>query len=42
MHSSGVARIETSAGGVIVRWQGEIPHVLLIRDGYRQWGFPKG
>ncbi len=40
--AGGVARIETSAGGVIVRWQGEVPHVLLIRDGYRQWGFPKG
>ncbi len=36
------ARIETSAGGVIIRWQGEVPHVLLIRDGYRHWGFPKG
>ncbi len=36
------ASIETSAGGVIVRWHGEIPHVLLIRDGYRHWGFPKG
>jgi len=36
------ARTETSAGGVIVRWQDEIPHILLIRDPYKHWGFPKG
>lgn len=38
----GGARTETSAGGVIVRWRGAVPHVLLIRDSYHQWGFPKG
>jgi 8-oxo-dGTP pyrophosphatase MutT (NUDIX family) len=38
----GRAEIETSAGGVIVRWQGEVPYVLLIRDPYEHWGFPKG
>lgn len=38
----GRARTETSAGGVIVRWRGAVPHVLLIRDSYQQWGFPKG
>jgi len=36
------AEIETSAGGVIVRWQGTVPYVLLIRDPYKHWGFPKG
>ncbi len=38
----GRARIETSAGGVIFRWHGEAAHVLLIRDRYQHWGFPKG
>ncbi len=36
------ARIETSAGGVIVRRNGGEPHVLLIRDPYANWGLPKG
>jgi 8-oxo-dGTP pyrophosphatase MutT (NUDIX family) len=36
------ARIETSAGGVIYRWRDGDAYVLLIRDGYRHWGFPKG
>ena len=36
------AVVETSAGGVIYRWQSGTPHVLLIRDRYRHWGFPKG
>lgn len=36
------ARIETSAGGVIYRWREGVPHILLIRDGYAHWGFPKG
>lgn len=36
------ARVETSAGGVIYRWRGEVPHILLIRDSYQHWGFPKG
>lgn len=34
--------METSAGGVIYRWRGDTAHVLLIRDSYRHWGFPKG
>ena len=38
----GNARIETSAGGVIFRWHGGGAHVLLIRDRYQHWGFPKG
>lgn len=36
------ARIETSAGGVIVRRGGGEPRVLLIRDPYANWGLPKG
>jgi 8-oxo-dGTP pyrophosphatase MutT (NUDIX family) len=36
------AVVETSAGGVIYRWQSGTPHVLLIRDRYHHWGFPKG
>ncbi|NUQ19371.1 MAG: NUDIX hydrolase [Gemmatimonadaceae bacterium] len=34
---------ETSAGGVVFRVPvGEEPLFLLIRDSYRNWGFPKG
>ena len=33
---------ETSAGGVIFRRGAEGTRVLLIRDSYRNWGFPKG
>jgi 8-oxo-dGTP pyrophosphatase MutT (NUDIX family) len=42
------ARRETSAGGVVFRMtprtDGSIPRplFLLIRDSYRNWGFPKG
>ena len=41
------ARRETSAGGVVYRMQAgpdgaPLPHFLLIRDSYRNWGFPKG
>jgi 8-oxo-dGTP pyrophosphatase MutT (NUDIX family) len=35
-------RRETSAGGVVVRHENGRPLVLLIRDRYRNWGFPKG
>ncbi len=34
--------VETTAGGVIYRYMGEVPHILLIKDGYRHWGLPKG
>ena len=34
--------METSAGGVIFRWQGQTPLILLIRDAYHHWGLPKG
>ncbi len=33
---------ETSAGGVVFRRDGDRTLVLLIRDGHRNWGFPKG
>jgi 8-oxo-dGTP pyrophosphatase MutT (NUDIX family) len=36
------AIIETSAGGVVYRWQDGRPHILLIRDAYGHWGLPKG
>ena len=37
------AREETSAGGVVVRRDAEGRLLfLLIRDSYRNWGFPKG
>ncbi|NIN72588.1 MAG: NUDIX domain-containing protein [Gemmatimonadetes bacterium] len=37
------AEIEQSAGGVIYRWQAdEALEVLLIKDGYGNWGWPKG
>ncbi len=36
-------RNEVSAGGVVVRLGRDgSPRVLLIRDSYRNWGFPKG
>ena len=40
--SSEQARTETSAGGVVVRLDHGRPLFLLIRDSYRNWGFPKG
>ena len=36
------AREEVSAGGIVVRRDVDAPRVLLIRDSYRNWGFPKG
>lgn len=36
------ARRETSAGGVVYRMHKGTAHFLLIRDSYRNWGFPKG
>jgi len=35
-------RRETSAGGVIFRRFDGGPRFLLIQDGHRNWGFPKG
>ncbi|GMV11445.1 MAG: hypothetical protein ABS52_17610 [Gemmatimonadetes bacterium SCN 70-22] len=40
--SGGRAREEVSAGGVVVRVAEGRPLFLLIRDSYRNWGFPKG
>ena len=37
-----MATLETSAGGVVYRVQQGQPVFLLIRDSYRNWGFPKG
>jgi 8-oxo-dGTP pyrophosphatase MutT (NUDIX family) len=37
-----VAHDETSAGGVVYRLENGEPLFLLIRDSYRNWGFPKG
>jgi 8-oxo-dGTP pyrophosphatase MutT (NUDIX family) len=37
-----VAREEASAGAVVFRLDRGDPHYLLIRDSYRNWGFPKG
>jgi 8-oxo-dGTP pyrophosphatase MutT (NUDIX family) len=36
------AKREVSAGGVVVRRDGDGVRYLLIRDGHRNWGFPKG
>jgi 8-oxo-dGTP pyrophosphatase MutT (NUDIX family) len=36
------ARLETSAGGVVVHRGEGGPVYLLIRDSYGNWGFPKG
>lgn len=42
MAERGRTRIERSAGGVVVREIDGVPHVLLIRDPYQNWGLPKG
>jgi 8-oxo-dGTP pyrophosphatase MutT (NUDIX family) len=36
------AQRETSAGGVVFRREGGVTRYLLIRDSYKNWGFPKG
>jgi len=36
------AKAERSAGGIVYRLVGGVPHFLLIRDSYKNWGFPKG
>ena len=36
------ARVEKSAGGIVLRWMEAEPNVLLIRDPYGNWGLPKG
>ena len=42
MAKRGRTRIEKSAGGVVVRNFDGVPHVLVIRDPYQNWGLPKG
>lgn len=42
MTSRAKVRRETSAGGIVFRRDGERTLVLIIRDRYRNWGFPKG
>jgi 8-oxo-dGTP pyrophosphatase MutT (NUDIX family) len=39
---SRMAREETSAGGIVFRLDRGRPTFLLIRDSYKNWGFPKG
>jgi len=36
------AKEERSAGGVVYRMEGGRARYLLIRDSYKNWGFPKG
>ena len=38
----GKARIERSAGGVVIRRIDGVLHMLVIRDPYKNWGLPKG
>lgn len=40
--NQGSAQRETSAGGVVYRLEDGAPVFLIIRDSYRNWGFPKG
>jgi 8-oxo-dGTP pyrophosphatase MutT (NUDIX family) len=40
--AQGGAQEERSAGGIVYRMEDGAPRVLLIRDSYRNWGFPKG
>jgi len=35
-------KVETSAGGVVLREIEGVPHALLICDPYKKWGLPKG
>ena len=42
MSTPDAARREVSAGGVVYRVVDGAPLYLLIRDSYRNWGFPKG
>jgi len=37
-----MAKREFSAGGIIVKGDGENLRILLIRDGYGRWTWPKG
>jgi ADP-ribose pyrophosphatase YjhB (NUDIX family) len=41
-HRAEGTRVETSAGGVVVRMISGTRHALIIRDPYKKWGLPKG
>jgi ADP-ribose pyrophosphatase YjhB (NUDIX family) len=42
MAKRGRARVERSAGGVVVRRVDDVLNALVIRDPYGNWGLPKG
>jgi ADP-ribose pyrophosphatase YjhB (NUDIX family) len=42
MLDEGDARVEKSAGGVVLRTIEGVLHALVIRDPYLKWGLPKG
>ena len=42
MTKRGRARVERSAGGVVIRRVDDVPMALVIRDPYGNWGLPKG
>lgn len=37
-----MAEREFSAGGVVMKWERQKPKVLLIKDAYGRWSWPKG
>lgn len=37
-----MAEREFSAGGIVMRWERQKPKVLLIKDSYGRWTWPKG
>lgn len=42
MAKRGRARVERSAGGVVLRRMDDVLNALVIRDPYGNWGLPKG
>lgn len=37
-----MAEREFSAGGIVMKWERQKPRVLLIKDSYGRWSWPKG
>lgn len=37
-----MAEREFSAGGIVMKWERQKPKVLLIKDSYGRWTWPKG
>lgn len=37
-----MAEREFSAGGIVMKWDRQRPKVLLIKDAYGRWSWPKG